>query len=81
MNDKGKYPGIMKDLVMIGDLVYKEDFLRALDLFHIKYGDKEKFLYTFEKEYLTDHKGHWSVSLVSDYGIPRSNNGNEGYNQ
>ena len=65
---------------MIGDLVYKEDFLRALNLFHIKYRDEEEFLHTFEKEYLTDHKEYSSVLLASDYRIPRSNNGNEGYN-
>ena len=58
LNDKGKYADIKKDLVMIGDLVYEEDLLRALDLFHIKYGDEEEFLDTFEKEYLTDHKGY-----------------------
>ena len=70
----------MKDLVIIDDLSYKEDFLRALDLFRIKYKDEEEFIHTFEKEYLTDYKGHWLVSLVSNYGIPRSNNGNESYN-
>ena len=36
LNNKGKYLGIKKDLVMIGDLAYKEDFFRELDLFRNK---------------------------------------------
>ena len=35
---------------MIDNLACKKDFFRALDLFSIKYGDKEEFLDTFEKE-------------------------------
>ena len=80
LNNKGKYADIKKDLVMIDNLAYIEDFFRVLDLFHIKYGNKEEFLDIFEKEYLNDNKGHWLVSLVNHYGILRSNNGNESYN-
>ena len=54
--------------------------IRALDLFYIKYGDKEEFLDVFEKEYLTNYKGYRSVSLANHCGILRSSTGNEGCN-
>jgi hypothetical protein len=56
------------------------DFERAMTLFRNEYNNSEPdFMKTFEKEYLSEHKGHWSFSYLKP-GTPRSNNGLEGYN-
>ena len=74
-----KIKEIEKDLNQMGDLAYEQDFKRSLELFRTKYSCEREFLETFEKEYLTEYKGHWTFSVLPP-GTPRSNNGLEGYN-
>jgi hypothetical protein len=71
---------IRKQLLRMGSLAYSVDFERAVTLFRNEYNNSEPdFMKAFDKEYLSEHKGHWSFSYLKP-GTPRSNNGLEGYN-
>ena len=80
LSNSKKIHEIKKDLNVMADLAFSEDFERAVELFRTKYSDEREFLDTFEKEYLLHHKGHWSFSYLVP-GTPRSNNGLERYNR